>query len=616
MLDLFANPLGLLGLAAVPAVVAIHLFQRRFPPMEVAGLHLWGVRAPTAEAGRRRDRLPVSASLILEVLLATLLALLLAQPRWGATRTVRHVVAVLDGSASMSAEATPGETFADRAVATLADRDATGPATVWTVVASGPRPVVLAGPRFSWDEAVATLDDWEPQALRHDPRSAWELAGEIAGENGSVLYVTDRDPAAAEGDEPVAGPPASVETVAVGLSRPNVAITSARWDRGAAGGEVFLRLANFSEADAEVTVAAVGVPREPAGGGTIEVFRAVVSLDANGEKSFAAEVAAGIGELVVRTRSDADALALDSGVTLLAPPRRVVGVANTLPEEHPFAEPLGRVLDALPGVAEVAADRADLRFGVGISPDPDGERWSLSFGGVSDGEAGSSFVGPYLIDERDPLTAGVTLAGVIWSVPPGDATTPASVPLVSVGERSLLYRRGAGRDYVLDIDPRRTNLPLTPDWPVLIANFVEARRDALPGARRRNVRVGEPVGFTLPAEIDADDPTPLTVARRGEPTGRPVARTRFVELPSFERAGIYEVRDGDEAIETFAAQWVDPAESSLLKLSSGRTPAVEAAGVTTAVASTWPLAVAAAVAAGLLFADWNVLKGGRQKDEG
>ena len=48
-----ANPLGLLGLLTLPAIVAIHLFHRRFPPLLVAGLHFWGaeVRVPTAGRG-------------------------------------------------------------------------------------------------------------------------------------------------------------------------------------------------------------------------------------------------------------------------------------------------------------------------------------------------------------------------------------------------------------------------------------------------------------------------------------------------------------------------------------------------------------------------------------
>ena len=38
---IFTTPLGLLALLAIPAIVAIHLFRRRFPVRPVAGLFLW-----------------------------------------------------------------------------------------------------------------------------------------------------------------------------------------------------------------------------------------------------------------------------------------------------------------------------------------------------------------------------------------------------------------------------------------------------------------------------------------------------------------------------------------------------------------------------------------------
>jgi hypothetical protein len=41
---MFATPLGLLALLAIPAIVAIHLFRRRFPVRPVAGLFLWQIR--------------------------------------------------------------------------------------------------------------------------------------------------------------------------------------------------------------------------------------------------------------------------------------------------------------------------------------------------------------------------------------------------------------------------------------------------------------------------------------------------------------------------------------------------------------------------------------------
>ena len=49
---IFTTPLGLLALLAIPAIVAIHLFRRRFPVRPVAGLFLWQTRA--TDAGRRR----------------------------------------------------------------------------------------------------------------------------------------------------------------------------------------------------------------------------------------------------------------------------------------------------------------------------------------------------------------------------------------------------------------------------------------------------------------------------------------------------------------------------------------------------------------------------------
>jgi len=40
---IFATPWGLLALLAIPGIVAIHLFRRRFPVRPVAGLFLWQV---------------------------------------------------------------------------------------------------------------------------------------------------------------------------------------------------------------------------------------------------------------------------------------------------------------------------------------------------------------------------------------------------------------------------------------------------------------------------------------------------------------------------------------------------------------------------------------------
>jgi hypothetical protein len=165
----FANPLGFLGLLALPAIVVIHLYHRRFPPLPVAGLHLWGVDTQLHAPGRKRDRLPVTATLLLELFAALILTLVLARPQVGATTGVSHLVVVLDTSASMSAKPPDDVPFRDAAVSVVERRmRALGDRSAVSVILTGPRPVMLAGPAVSWQDAKKKLDAWQPRLARHE----------------------------------------------------------------------------------------------------------------------------------------------------------------------------------------------------------------------------------------------------------------------------------------------------------------------------------------------------------------------------------------------------------------------------------------------------------------
>ena len=100
---IFTSPLGLLALLAIPAIVAIHLFRRRFPPRPVAGLFLWQAVQQTPQGGGRISKLPVTASLILECLAALALALILSGARLNPASVNEHLIFLLDDSASMAA---------------------------------------------------------------------------------------------------------------------------------------------------------------------------------------------------------------------------------------------------------------------------------------------------------------------------------------------------------------------------------------------------------------------------------------------------------------------------------------------------------------------------------
>src|SRR5262245_22067645 len=135
---IFATPLGLLSLLAIPAIVAIHLFRRRFPVRPVAGLFLWPLGRPPPEGGGRISRLPITTSLLLECLTALALALILGGARISTAGISPHLVVLVDDSASMAAVNTRGESARSRGMRRVLDEiDRLGPRGLVTIVQSG-----------------------------------------------------------------------------------------------------------------------------------------------------------------------------------------------------------------------------------------------------------------------------------------------------------------------------------------------------------------------------------------------------------------------------------------------------------------------------------------------
>ncbi|MFT5150183.1 MAG: Ca-activated chloride channel family protein, partial [Planctomycetota bacterium] len=134
---MFLHPFGLLALLAVPAVVGLHLFRRRFQPRVVSAVFLWDTLDRAAVAGRKREPLHRSASFWCELFAALLLGLAVAGPRGCGVGEAQHLVVVLDASASMAATI-EGESAIDRARQKIEDRlEALPRGSRATLIASG-----------------------------------------------------------------------------------------------------------------------------------------------------------------------------------------------------------------------------------------------------------------------------------------------------------------------------------------------------------------------------------------------------------------------------------------------------------------------------------------------
>jgi hypothetical protein len=242
--------------------------------------------------------------------------------------------------------------------------------------------------------------------------------------------------------------------------------------------------------------------------------------------------------------------------------------------------------------------------------------WRVGFGRppspwLAPGEP-KDFIGPFVLEKRHPLLLGVTLGGVVWA---GAAPIAAGAvrPIVSAGDQVLAGIAAgpgvAGRTAILlDIDLDRTNLIRSPDWPILISNLVEMRRQQLAGPERWNYRSGEWVR----ARLDRDPKQQLRF--RCGAVERTLPAGRLIEFVAPSPGGLLQVLDGDEVLFEIGVNFLDEMETALRDRSTGDSGEIgQVAGLRGETSAAFdPLFwVLLAIGATALILNWCLLAPGR-----
>jgi len=600
---MFAHPLGFLALLAVPLVVGLHLYRRRFEPRLVSALFLWQSEEQVPLAGRKREPLRQSVSFWCEVLAAALLALVLAGPR-GACVAARaeHLVVVLDASASMGATV-DGQSTRERALELVRERIAgLRRGSRVTIVQSGPRPSLVAGPAAFPTEAEEALAEYRPLAASHDLFPALALALQFSGD-ARVTLVTDHH-------EPERWP-SSVELVSLGRPLENWGITHAARTRergadGAAEERVFVTLTSFAETPRNCLVRVLDGERELA--------RREEPLAARARAHFAFSLPEGAGPVEVRL--EPDGLALDDTVLLAPPPRRTLALASELPPEELELLGLGADLARLAELVEhalVVPASSAAHLVLARAPAAAPQAWTLVLPEL--GAERSDFVGPFLAERASELLDGLTLEGAVWSADP--ALILPGTPLVSAGNLAILSedRRGARTDWHLDLDPARSSLQRSPDWPILLVNLAERRRAALPGALRTNLGVGERLVYRPGEELAGLERGERLEYELEGPLGTPRATKRLVPaleevvVDGLEEPGLHRLSFRGRPVAEVAVHFADGAESDLSAALPGRRTAERTSATLEAEFSPLEL-LGLVLVLGLLALDWWSLSRG------
>ncbi len=452
----FGNPLGLLALLGVPAVLAIHLLRVRARRVLATTLFLLPPSEVVTEGGRRLERLRSTPLLWLQLAAVLLLTWILVEPRWLREDSTRRVVLVVDVSASMSAF----ENALPEALRENVERLARAASkTEWVVLASDPRERTLYS-GSSADEAIAAAASFRPRLPAHDENPVLATARSIASPSGLVVYITDH----------AASVPPGVEVLSVGSPLANV---------GFAGVEV------TEEGSYRAIVKSASGNRERRRWwiereGTSPEATQVLELEPF-ELAFVSG-SFGPAEDELTLVLEGDGFTLDDRLPLVRPRPKLlrVYVAPELSTNRFVA----RFVESVASVERVSSpDEAHLV----LARARESSKSTIVFvpsGGSGDVPRGSR--GP-LVSEKDALTDGLNFQGLLTDAP-GPAPGVSDRVLLWQGERALVFLAEPS-SLVVGFALEESNADRVPAFVLLLHRFAESVRSSVVGFERRNVEL-------------------------------------------------------------------------------------------------------------------------------
>lgn len=508
-----ANPLGLLALLGIPAVLAIHFLQRKAIELPVSTLFLLERTQRDAASGRRLERIIPSIPLWMQLLAVLLLAWFLAEPRFQKSGSVQRIAVVLDSSASMGV-------FKNEAIARLAAElpGFQGPASTveLTVIESAPsRPRLYAG--SSVEELRVVLEKWQPLDGVTDPTQALRLARSLVSREGTVIYLTDT---------PAVALPFEARLIAVGDPVENVGFTGVSFatEEGTLVWRALVR--NYSKNAVDRTWSL-----QTATGGTAA---RPLHLEANALVTLQAAFPADAKN--VRLVLSPDRFALDDTLPLVAPkPKTLALFTATSPAFADLTTKLLRALDAAVPTNDAATADLSITSYDPLDPVlPPGN--SVIF--VEDSTRSGAYLKGGILAEPHPLLDGLNWQSLLVRETLQLDRLPSDTVILWQEKRPLIFlrnqpateKRPANRQLCFNFDLRLSNAGNQPAFIVLLHRFAETIREAKVAPTSANLESGQPIQITaapdIPLQIAATDLT-------GKPLPTPASTTHAPATPCF-----------------------------------------------------------------------------------
>jgi Aerotolerance regulator N-terminal len=531
-----ANPLGLLALLGIPAVLAIHFLQRKAVELPISTLFLLERTQRDAVEGRRLERLIPSVPLWMQLLAVMLLTWLLAEPRFQKSGSVQRIAVVLDSSVSMGV-------FKNEAIARLiAELPAfQGPASSveFMVLESAPsRPRLYAGSAIG--ELQAVLEKWQPLDGLTDPTQSLRLARSLVSREGTVIYLTDT---------PAPSLPFEAKLISVGAPIENVGFTGVTFatEEGTLVWRALVRNYGNTAAERTWSIQTATGSTEPrslklAPGALVTLQSAFPTAAKN-----------------VRLVLSADRFSLDDVFPLVAPqPKTLKLFTATSPAFSDLTTKLLRALEAaVPTNDAASADLSIAAYDPRNPVFPAGN--SILF--ITSPTPTATYLKGSILAEVHPLLDNLNWQSLLVRETAQLDRLPSDTVLLWQEKRPLIFLREkpasatqpATRQLCFNFDLRLSNAGNQPAFIVLLHRFAESIREAKVAPTAQNLDTSQPLDLTaapkIPLQITATD-------LAGKPLPSPIPTSQAPAVPGF-----LTIRQGDATLLEAAVHFADTREA-------------------------------------------------------
>ncbi|MEM7260921.1 MAG: VWA domain-containing protein [Planctomycetota bacterium] len=538
----FGNPLALLGLLFIPALILLYFLKLKRRPVVVSSTVLWSRVLEDRRVNSPFQRFKKSLLLLLQILVVLFLTLALADPEMETENVPgRANLLLIDVSGSMAVEE-DGRTRLEQAKRLALEYiEAMGEDERAAVIQFSNRAEALTPVTTDRTLLRKAIDSLELTPAPTDLADAMTLAASIAKNLGAspIDQVENVTVVFSDGGFPIwesAEVPLLVDYVKIGARTDNSGIVAlaSRMDFADTGSlQVYVEVKNFGEAsvDGFVTIERDGVETRAA--------EAQIAPGENWSRSFETDFTGGLLTVVWNPSGD-DALETDNRAWLEITPRRELTIWR-IGDDNLY---LDEALAAIPNASVAFVDAASLEeelASAAVAPDvilwdrvepdalPTGVN-HLMFAAIPPGVWDPE---THPVDERDwppvvswdrshPVNRYVNYSLLDQAIEKSFVfpRIPNSVPLLETGEGALIsqFTMSGTRGVVVGFDSLRSQWPLSLSWPFFLFNALNhlAANEATLGTGARSgellnvrvpgaaeeIRVTQPGGETEALERD------------------------------------------------------------------------------------------------------------------